>query len=699
MLSGSPLSEWTNHFASSMCSDRPDERHRARRFLEMLSEGMPPPRAEDILRAARSPHFGPWEISHEDGVRWTPRASLSLEERHAWDIRPLSSEHSHPDGLRVLLVGESAAGSFGYWRDTTLAREIERALGRASRRPVEVIDLSCINALWVRCLEAIVRGATLKPDHVILFAGNNELKALYQRLVLGELHHLGAAKNALWALDTGGPALIAERLGALASQHFAHLVETTATLARHLRLPIYCIIPAYNDRDWQGPESVPADLPGARLPSWSRKLRAAQDTLDRGDRGCLAMFRELVAEDGEQCQASLFGLARAEAAFGLETAPERFRQAREAGLGPYFRANPQITTNVRSTIAAKCALFGIPTVDLEEVIKRDAPQGPDRTSFIDYCHLSHGGFATLAEQLTRHIVPSATRVDRVEPPQISPRDEAVAALVAALHNYHCGQPPEIVGHWLDRCIGSDHDVVPCLRFLARASVMRLRERLTPAVLRSAGLEDCLGQRSFVFVAKFLAHARFDHRLTKMILDRLGEGVAMWSWLEEEGREFRQFGSDLHHLYFLDVEQGIRLRGRGVARGGWSLPASAFDVVADQASVDFPWSNDHMDRGVTLCMDLSTPLFAPPAALSISLNGHPLGVARPGARPSRTELQISVDALRPLNTLSIAAESLFGLADVKAPWQRQAWLERYSVYPVAATLHGIRLCETLIDDPP
>src|SRR5579863_2697674 len=137
--------------------------HRLEKTLDLLATAAR--RDEAPAVRTRVDRMGPWDIRTlpDGGVEWTVRAATTLRERHSWCLRPLSSKRA-AGSLRVALLGSSAAASFGYWGDFTLANAIQRKLQAASpERPVEVFDLACVNATWGSILDTLRCAATLHP--------------------------------------------------------------------------------------------------------------------------------------------------------------------------------------------------------------------------------------------------------------------------------------------------------------------------------------------------------------------------------------------------------------------------------------------------------------------------------------------------------------------------------------------------------
>ena len=666
--------------------------------LESLtpSEGAPPPRSPGV-----------WEIDRDAAgvVHWRVRPRLTLRERFSWRTVPLSSER--PSGVvRLVLVGSSAAASFGYWEDFSIARAIERKLNVAAGEPrFEVIDLASINGLWEGATATLEHAATLRPDMAIFYCGNNEAKSLLGRLSAGKLAPLSSATAAAFP-EALAPEERAAAMHACLGELFDHLVTKSVGVARSIDVETVFVIPEFNLADWQGPERIPLDLGGDRLDRWWRAVTEGESLLAAGcGAEALARFEEAARIDAGGCQRSLFGRARALALSGAspEDLREAYVAARDAGMGPFLRGVPQVTEGVVDTLRRRFGEMGVPFVDLPRLLADARGGGPaDRSLFLDYCHLSAEGIDRLAAEVSRIVLERMVARDRVRSPDFSAlsaplrpaaREEGLASWIAAIHNYHYGQDLEVVRHWLSRSLALFPPIEALCRLLSEHLDTPWRERFTLEWFRREGILDLLGERHFFFFAKFFYHARFDHALSALVDDLLGSGEPALQARQTAG-SLRDLGGRLYSLFFMDMRRGFVTSDRTAPRGGWERPCLDIDASEPVSIVDFPADGPE-------AAELVLAVSAPPGGgggCRVLLNGG--AVLDLEVTPERTEHRATIPAgilTNGNNQLRFEWSRLTSLSDHPTSADRRRHVERHGHYPVAARVHELRL--DLTDRPP
>lgn len=673
-------------------------RHAVETFSRLTQ---PPP--ESPLGPPGKGRFGVWEA--DESGDWRVRDDLTLREKNFWRLRSHAKRPKDPATRRVLLLGGSAAAAFGYWGDFSLAVAIEHRLNRDSPHPYEVVDLTCINALWKSCREIFHHGSSLMPDIAVFFCGNNEAKSLVPRLRSGELAHLPSARDALFLDELGGEDRVA-LLNRCYEEHMAHEARVTIQLAKTTGVPAVFVIPESNLRDWRGHENVPHDLAGDRLMLWWRLATEAAQALEIGDStDALLKADQLLELDGGRCQRSRQLQAKAlEALDRPSDALDAYRQARDAGLGPFIRATPQVTTGAIETLRRTYAHYGVDTVDLPKLLAPLDTNPCGREMFIDYCHLTADGIQTLAGAVAEKIAEgnqkppsqgsSTTSPEPAPGDEISCRENALGAWVAAIHNYHYGQPIEMVAHWLGRALEQWPDLDDLLDFLSDNLCDPWRERFTIAWFKKHGFYDLLGDKQFFFFAKYFYHARFDVELVHAI-DRirgLDPERKIRTRLIEAGDVLADLGGELYSLFFMDMRTGLQSGDHSAPRGGWERPCLDIGAYAPESLIRFPLSRP-MDSTIHLKALRPASPQGTPLNLSYEVVLNDTVIANPTFERGQSEISVEVPEamLRPgLNELRLCWGALAGLTDCDGPFERRRYVTTHGFYPIAARIERLTL---------
>jgi hypothetical protein len=667
-----------------------------RSLVELLSDAPEQPKLRGIDSNAIVGQLGPWKLRKTPDGHWEwmvlDRSTLEISQPFRWRIRPLTSVKQR--GVRrILLIGESAAGSFGYGLDYSLAAVIEHQLNRGKRRAFEVVDLTCVNAVWDgECLEAVRHGMTLQPDLVLVYCGNNEPKALLHFLTMGYITENPYASAARWAFDDDDPKKRIAILNRCLEFHFKNLVLRTVHTCRARGIDVAFIIPECNLADWCPVEKVPHHIGGETLMSWWDQIERADASFASADyQAALAAYRRAKELDGGMCQRSLHGEGRCLSRLGDgDAAYASFVSARDAGLGPFVEATPAITTGVARAMRETLHALGVPFIDSPDLLRKAAHSGiPDREIFIDYCHLSPRGHEIVGQAAARMIEaqlgvkrPARPRTDSALQP--TGREAALGALLAALHNYNLSQGIEIVRYWIAESHRQWKGIAPILAFFADHVCTAWRERWTIERLEDAGPFRALPFYYRFFFARCFYQARFDPELKAAIDDVLGrpQTQAEASLKAQTRGMLRDLDHRIHSRFFLDRHRGMATLERRGSRHGWERPALEILFIAPHGTAIVPWDQQ---GPASLCLDLEC--LGGPGKLAIGIDGRAVG--EPIALGSGFQrVVVPLPRLAEgLHELSFRFFGMRALADMPDAQARNAFIEDFGYYPVAARLMG------------
>ncbi len=689
----------------------PDMQHAYREFLSLSSPV--------IKKELKQPGEGSYAIWNMDKTAdgeciWKIRDNLTLREKHSWKIQELSSKRKDLNCKRILLFGGSAAASFGYWGEFSIASAIEHALNSQGEEKYEVIDLACVNALWENCIETFHHSLSLKPDMVLFFAGNNEAKTLIRRLRGRQLSYLPSSNGALF-LETLEPKEMVSVLNACYEEHMSFEAERTIKMAKDAEVDIHFVIPAFNLSDWVGPEKIPFNLHGAQLNAWLElKTKARKQAENKAYEELIVSCNQLTHLDGGLCQWPFLQKANALEAMGdYSEAQHYYELARDSGLAPFIKGNPQITEKARGALRKTYAKHEISYTDLATLTEQDQLAG--RNYFIDYCHLNHSGITLLSNAVVGKIIQTLSVKNQKEsalieleqanysrnghsesndlsfaPLPISNEEIGLGAWVAAIHNYHHGQPKEIVRYWLEKSLENFPELDKILVFLSDHLCAPWRDRFSLGWFKKQGYFDLLGEKQFFFFAKFFYHARFDHALVEIIREiRSDERPQNFPDLIDD------MNGDLYQLFFMDMRNGFQSDNRNAARGGWEQKCLEIDVSANASIIHFPLTKL---VNATLKMELSgTSHFFNPnecASCIVTLNGNVLGKINIAAKRKTLELKIDKALFKEgINELQFNWSELASAVDQEHAYQRVNHFEMHGLYPTVARVHSIQLFNT------
>ncbi len=443
----------------------------------------------------------------EQGVAFT--WSAPAVERWRWaevkTIPPKGSRH------RVVYLGESVARGFFFDPASTPARMLEATLREARGEEVEVIDLAA-NDLAAEELLALLEGVpALEPDAIVVFAGNNWTRR-GRRAHVQDLHDRPRAAAAVRA--SGVRALERHFERALAAD-VTVLVEHLGRKLKAFGIDVVVLVPEWNLLDWRSEPDLAAPwLAGDGNRCWWRSA-ARLERSPPGSPRARELARAMVKLDGASTGDPLRVLASEDVRRGRALL-ERARDARLWELADQPPRCPAIVQNALRGLAGG----SVRVIDLPALFARESGGGlPGRRFFLDYCHLSLEGLCIATRATAKALRGGRSRSGPRVPEDALPSQacEAMAHFAAAVHNAHWGQPPEIVGHHLDRALAlSPGSQVWIERFV------EMQGRPAPPLLtgEAAGFlreeEDQLAR----FFLRYGLRRELDHRLVAAMLERL-----------------------------------------------------------------------------------------------------------------------------------------------------------------------------------
>ena len=640
---------------------------------------------------------GPWELRwnrEKTGIDWTLTDESNLKDHHLYKARDIQSKKTN-GSPRVILIGESAAGSYGYWGDFSLASSIESQIKHHGGE-CEVIDLTCINASWKYCNDIMKQSMTLDPDVIIFYVGNNQIKSLVDWLGQGMINHHKNSFSTRWS-SIDNPHEYTRELNELLISEVNERIDETEHLAKHYKKELFFVIPEYNLADWRPKEMTPLGVRSEDLNQWWEAINEAEYSLEsRRYDDAIEHFSRATEIDESQCQRSAYGLGKAWHALGKsEEAKYWFEKARDCGPGPFVAGFPQLNSTIINHMRKRYGRRQLSYIDMPKILEDSSSDGvTGKHHFIDYCHLSDEGINTVASNIGKTVTQDskffeAKEVDGDYQVPISPKDESLASLVAAIHNFHYGQDIYIVRYWLRKAHESWAGMAPILDFLASTVASYWRERFTVESLGKTPLGQMMGTRYFYFICKYFYHTRFDLELLDLILEITGRLDERTSLLRSQaGHILDGLDGDLYSLFFLDRLRGIKPRYRSAGRIGLETPDLDLCIYEPKSIVEFPLFDQHSPRVLTLEIILPTSFES--SNFEIYFNDVKVchGELRPGS--NLIEQEVNSQLLKPegIQKIRLDIEKGKGMFDYGSLEEKMAFKEQIGQYPIYGKLKSI-----------
>lgn len=421
--------------------------------------------------AAEGDTVGIWRRTRNGAYERRPELK---DEWHLWadtERLPLTAGRR-----RVAVLGESAARGYFFDPGTTytgLFADCLRAVPGLD--DVDVLDLARTSATMDDVRRTLYEAAALRPDGLVVFAGNNWY---YPELGAHDRQRLAEA------VRRGGFAESRHTFHAVMVERARAFLADVAETARTYDIRVTLVVPEFNLADWHTEPCLGAPvLPGSGNLAWQRLREDAEAALAAGQAKEAARLAGEMAElDGGTSVTAQRLLAAALRDEDPEAAERALVAAKDAAVGRFLPHAPRTLTAVQDELRAGAAAHGFALVDLPALLREAAGgRAPGREFFLDYCHFTYEGLALVAAGTAAALSPlltgtahsvdaAALRATLVAP---STERQAAAHFLAAIHNAHIGQPTELVDSLLERALtldeGTAHHLVDYLDYQSRVA--------------------------------------------------------------------------------------------------------------------------------------------------------------------------------------------------------------------------------------
>jgi hypothetical protein len=421
---------------------------------------------------------GIWERKTKNDKSFVRRMDLFHEWSYWANVGRIESKKAK---WRIVLVGESVARGFLYDPLYTpamvLSEILQNCLGRGV---IEVIDLARLS-LGFEVTELAISAAILEPDLVIVFSGNNWVKASFPSSPSDLLHAQADVREK-------GVSELKHHVENRLARKVTGIVKEVSDFFASRQIPVLWMIPEYNLGDWRDTRADVPHLLSGRHQEWLEYRECAEDALQKGDSVASSEFaNKMVALDGGVNSAGYYILSECcRRRKDMRASRQYLELARDAVVwDPSTSICPRTHSLVQDVLRQSTNQFrNNLTVDLPNLFRDHSNGGiPDRKLFLDYCHLTSEGIriamCAAASSIIRCLgstnVPWLSLMGHSSVPGSD--IESQAALLAAVHSAHWWQAHDLVHYFCCRAVELSPDSATFMM-----QFIELQTRRAPALM-------------------------------------------------------------------------------------------------------------------------------------------------------------------------------------------------------------------------
>ena len=354
---------------------------------------------------------------------------------------------------RVALLGESVARGYLYDPHFNPASALEGMLrSQLGAGKIDIVDLAKSNQTLQELKVMVGQCLALRPDVIVIFAGNN----WRPHLTDSDIPYVDSV------LRKEGVPGMKSMLDEGAEQAVRQLTGEVNSLLEPRKIPVIWIIPEFNLDDWSDPVSNAPLLAGQGNKEWLKLSAHASRAMRERDLVLAGKSAKKMAQlDGGTSSVSQRILAECCRANGdFHGARQHLEMCRDAeGWDLSFSFSPRVSSPIQNALREIASAPNNFVIDLPELLNRHLDNAlPDRRIFLDYCHLTAEGINFAMAAVASRVLTLLTGRDI--PPQnlqskslnLSPKVEGKACFLAATHNAHFYQSYNLVHYWCARAL-------------------------------------------------------------------------------------------------------------------------------------------------------------------------------------------------------------------------------------------------------
>ena len=386
-------------------------------------------------------NIGIWKPEIRDGKKYYVRDIEFRNEFEMWAHKPIIRPKD--EKFRIVLIGESVARGFLYDPEFNPAMVLEE-MCKFAGVDTEVIDLARFDLqidLLTRLLE---KSIDLQPDAIIVFAGNNWVYGWYNNLT----HFEKSQIRELSLLNDNYKSLtkyLIKRIDGIVN----NFVEWLSKYSQKNRIPCFFVVPEFNLLDWNNDEMQNILLlPNQKLKEWLSFEKDVQNYLREKN------FQKII----ELCEKMIKINPRHPFAFRVfaecllnenksDEALNYLKKAHDTNMFLFLHHIPGVLSIVQDKLISMLDKKNIDYINLPKIFYDFLDcKPPDRTLFLDYCHLTSQGIKVAMYNIAKcllekiystHVPKEFINDTKFEPHSIT---SSYVHVMAAIHNVHRGAP-------------------------------------------------------------------------------------------------------------------------------------------------------------------------------------------------------------------------------------------------------------------
>ncbi|WP_046759071.1 hypothetical protein [Kordia jejudonensis] len=407
-------------------------------------------------RVGKSDSIGIWKKKTVNGQTVYQRDIEKYAAWHSWANVNQLPEKTYKK--RILLLGESVARGYFYAPKYSVAKELEGVLQASNEfNGVEVIDLSK-NSLLIDELQELTQSCVqLKPDQIVVFAGNNWVHKLYDEITTDDYKQI----EEIYAKEgyQGVKVYTENKLEKIVQHYLKTLVKTS----KIYNIPLVIIIPGFNLLDWKSDdvEKILTRLQRNQIQEWIAAKNAADIALaNQNDEEFNASAERMVALDPSNPTGFEYLAESYIKQQQFAAARECLDESKDTILfGRGISPKPRCFRIIRDVLIQTATQHNIAYIDLHKLFADTySDEVAGKELYLDYCHLSEKGIKLAMKHTAKTVIETLTdkeiSIENIPDSAVKPTNAtaAVAHFCAAIHNAHFSQPKHILAYHCQKAV-------------------------------------------------------------------------------------------------------------------------------------------------------------------------------------------------------------------------------------------------------
>ena len=391
------------------------------------------------------------------------------------------------DKKRVIFLGESVARGFLLDPDYTPAIVLNKLVNANSGNDkFEVIDLAETNLGMQGLQNRFTQCMDLKPDAVVILAGNNWYNDCLLELVSNKetFDTIKSAVERASNISEIKPEL-EKVLESLVIDFMTYVSQTM----KEYGFPVIMAIPEFNLMDCR---STPGErrvtyLSGNGIKKWTEAHKKAQKAQIQGELKQVAIHAQTMIDIDPSHPLGYEMLADVKIEQkDYDAARELFELGRDTAIFNRSNSKPRTFQVIRNTILAHAPKLGIETLDIPEVFKRYLNgKVPGKELFLDYCHFTVEGIQVAIEPLADLVLKhtgnenkNVLKASNIKPSKLT---LGMGHFYAAIHNEHWGQSYNLHKHHCVKALEASKDIAKIMVYYCDMISRNISNNLTKSL--------------------------------------------------------------------------------------------------------------------------------------------------------------------------------------------------------------------------